>query len=104
MAQTRKPLSNLSQNEHKKELVWRKNQAFGTECHWSDVDATILRGAIDAVSKAGGALMFGVTSDGGAFSLCILQGDQKVKEYPHSPASCEETLTGMTQWYADWKL
>lgn len=89
---------------HDKAIVWRKNTGGTSECDWGAIDPNILRGAIDAVTKAGGAIMFGVTADGGAYSLCLLQGDQKVKEYPHSISDCEETLQGMINWYVDFKL
>jgi len=87
-----------------KELVWRKNTSAISTCDWSTVDANLLRGAVDSVAKAGGAIMFGITADGGAYSLCLLQGDQKVKEYPHSTEELNETLRGMIQWYVDWAL
>jgi len=104
MPQSRRQLSPNEANQIQKSLVWRKNAPTGALCDWSAIDPAILRGAVDAVTKSGGAIMFGVTADGGAFSICILQGDQKVKEYPHSTEELEEMLKGITQWYVDWKL
>lgn len=104
MAQTRKSNGVSNQAQHPTGLMWRKNTPDSGQCDWSTIDPTILRGTIDAVTKAGGAVMFGVTADGGAFSLCILQGDQKIKEYPHGTSECEETLQNITSWFVDFKL
>lgn len=84
--------------------MWRPNKASGDASDWSSVDAGLIRGCIDAVTKAGGAVMFGVTADGGAFSLCLLQNDEKLKDYPHSTAECEERLQALIDWYVDFKL
>jgi hypothetical protein len=35
------------------------------------------------VTSFGAAIMFGLTSDQGAFSICVLDSDNKIKEYPH---------------------
>jgi len=75
-----------------KVLVWKKNLQSAVPRYWSDVDPTTIRFAIDSVTRAGGAIMLGVTSDGGAYSLCILHQNEKLKEYPHSPEECVELL------------
>lgn len=84
--------------------VWRKNDRGNTVCAWSDIDATSIRGCLDAVTKAGGAFMFGLTADGGAYSICILQDNEKIKEYPHGKVECEEVLESIAHYYADYKL
>lgn len=84
--------------------MWRPNTGDNAHYNYSDIDPTILRGAIDSVARAGGAIMFGLTADGGAYSLCILQGQEKLKDYPHTPTELETRLTDLTEWYADFKL
>jgi len=84
--------------------MWRVNKNQGHSCSWGDIDATALRGAIDAVTRGGGAIMLGLTSDGGAYSVCVLQDSDKMKEYPHSAGECEEMLRGLVEWYVDMKL
>jgi len=66
------------------QLRKRSNLRPVLEIYWSDIDAAAIRLAIDAVTRAGGAIMVGRTSDGGALSVCILDGDTKIKEYPHT--------------------
>jgi len=84
--------------------VWRHNKNTGDPCSWSDIDATTFRGAVDAVTKGGGAVMFGLTSDGGAYSVCVLQDADKMKEYPHNVEECEDLLRSLIEWYVDLKL
>lgn len=85
----------------RKPLVWQKNLRSAVECYWSDIDPTIIRRAIDAVARGGGAVMFGVTSDGGAYSLCVLHDDQKLKDYPHGPDECHEALLAIEAMFVD---
>lgn len=83
-----------------KPLVWRKNASGTSVCHWSDIDSTIIRGAIDAVARAGGAIMLGVTSDGGSYSICLLHNADKIKEYPHTCEEVQELLSQITDHYS----
>lgn len=85
----------------RKPLVWQKNFRAPVECHYSDADATIIKRAIDAVARGGGAIMFGVTSDGGAYSLCVLHDDSKVKDYPHGVDELHEALLGVEAMFVD---
>lgn len=78
-----------------KPLVWQKNLRSAVECYYSDIDPATLRRAIDAVTRGGGAIMLGITSDGGAYSVCVLHDDQKLKDYPHGKEECEEALLAL---------
>lgn len=84
--------------------VWRTNKVSDNVCHWGDIDPTTLRLAIDAVTRAGGAIMLGLTSDGGAYSICVLQGNEKAKEYPHGKLEAEETLKALADWYVEFNI
>jgi len=79
----------------------RSNLRPVMEIHWSDIDAVALRLAIDAVTRAGGAIMVGRTSDGGALSVCILDGDTKIKEYPHTVEEAVALLGAIAAEYVD---
>lgn len=78
-------------------LQRRSNLRPVIEIHWSDIDATSIRGALDAVTRMGGAIMFGRTSDGGALSICILDGDSKIKEYPHTVEEAEAVMSAILE-------
>lgn len=84
-----------------KSLVWRKNASGTNVCHWSDIDSSIIRGAVDSVARSGGAIMFGVTSDGGCYSVCLLHNQDKIKEYPHDAEEASDLLEAITRHYTD---
>lgn len=84
--------------------LWKGNTPLFALCNWSDVDATRLRTCADAVTRAGGAIMLGLTSDGGAFSICVLLADEKIKEYPHGKEECEKLLVALTEHMVDLQL
>lgn len=82
-------------------LVKRTNLRPAIEIHWSDLDAIKLRGAVDALTRRGCACILGVTSDGGALSLCILDRDTKIREYPHTPLEAEQVLDAILEEYTN---
>jgi hypothetical protein len=87
-------------NKQPFKLVKRANLRPVIEIYWSDLEAVSIRGAVDAVTRAGGAILMSRTSDGGALSICILDGDCKVKEYPHTSAEAEELLAAILDQYS----
>jgi hypothetical protein len=82
-------------------LRFKKNRQADSECYYSMADAALVLQAIDAVTRSGGALMFGITSDGGAFSFLILDGDDKVREYPHGLDELTQLLRTTVVTYSD---
>lgn len=80
-------------------LAFRSNVGPAIPCYYSDADATKLRLAIDAVTRSGGAIMFGVTQDGGAYSILVLSGNDKAKEYPHTAQELMDTLAAITEHF-----
>jgi hypothetical protein len=43
--------------------------------------------------------MFGQTRDGGAYSVMVLYGDEKVKEYPRDQTDFDNLLVWLTEDY-----
>ncbi len=86
--------------ERGKLIQWRANLLPSTLMRWQDIDASLIRGAIEAVTQAGGAIILGVTRDGGALSICVLMDDQKSRDYPASIASAEEALRALIEYFA----
>lgn len=82
-------------------LAWRKNTGPAVECLYAEVSSEKLRDTIDAIARAGGAVMFGTTSDRGAFSVCVLYEGDKVKEYPHGALEMHELLDNLTANFSD---
>lgn len=79
----------------KEPFVWRKNQGPALVCTWYDIEEALIHDAVHKITKAGAAVLFGLTSDGGAFSVCVLEGDRKIREYPHGKGECEELLAAL---------
>lgn len=102
MASQHETTGNGKPTKKPQQLVWRKNLRPPVECHWSDIDPAIIRRTIDAATRAGGAVMFGVTSDGGAFSICVLHQNDKLKDYPHGKDECEQALLGVEQMFVEF--
>lgn len=80
-------------------LMWRKNLSPAVEVRWRDVDDAILATCVDKVTTNGAALILGLTSDGGAYSVCVLSGQDKVREYPHSVQECEDLLRSIGEFF-----
>jgi len=101
--QKTQPTTTEKANGRKREIgaLWKKNTPLFAICNWSDIQPEIIRGCTDAVTRAGGAIMLGLTSDGGAFSICVLHGEDKIKEYPHGRAECEDLMRELTEYFAE---
>jgi len=80
-------------------LMWRKNLSPVVEVRWRDVSEDVLATCVDKVTQNGAALILGLTSDGGAYSVCVLSGQDKVREYPHSVAECEDLLRSIGEFF-----
>lgn len=85
----------------RQETMWRLNAKSPESCLWSAVDSTLIRGALDAATRAGGAIMCSATSDGGAYSIVVLHAGEKLKEYPHGSAECEQVLRDIIEYFTD---
>lgn len=68
---------------------------------WGEIPNQVIRDAVCAVTNAGGAIMFGRTSDKGAFSITVLDGDERVREWPHTAEECEQSLRWICGMFTD---
>ena len=59
---------------------------------WAEVDGPTIKSAIHAITRDGAAVVFGRTSDGGALSLTLLDGAERIKKWPNSAADAETIL------------
>jgi hypothetical protein len=67
---------------------------------WSEVQNQAIRDVVVAVTHAGAAIMFGRTSDKGAFSITVLDGDERIREWPHTVEECESTIRWLLDMFA----
>jgi hypothetical protein len=78
---------------------WRESGQAGVECTWNDIPTVTIGTVIQSVTNAGAAIILGRTSDHGAYSICVLDGTQKIKEYPHGSEACCALLQSLIEHY-----
>lgn len=64
---------------------------------WGRIDANLIWKAIQAATNDDGAIMFGYSRDGGAYSIKVYAGGEPMKEYMHYDAEVEEFLHGILE-------
>jgi hypothetical protein len=77
----------------------RSNFRGGGTVSWIDVDTDVVIGLVRVCTEQGSAVMFGRVSDGGALSVCILDRDEKIKEYPRTADEVQKLLTWLKDDY-----
>ncbi len=80
-------------NAKKNGFAVRTNYRNVADRRWTDVPADVLTELTILCTDAGAAIMYGRTSDGGALSVCILDGDSKIKDYFREPEEVESFLS-----------
>jgi|SRR5690348_308771 len=82
-------------------LAWRENRKLRSRVDYGDIDSATLQRCLRQVTANGGAIMFGITADGGAFSVVVLHKDEKLKEYPNSAEAMEGFLQDLGDSFQD---
>lgn len=59
---------------------------------WSQVAGPLIKECIGFVTASGDAITFGRTTDGGALSVTILSGSERLKQYATTPHEAEGLL------------
>lgn len=77
----------------------RASRRHSVSADWSAADGELIRDAIAAVSRDGGALRFGYTRDGGAYAIGILGDGEPYTEYVRPVDDIDEWLRDfVTDW------
>jgi len=79
--------------------VVRANLRMVRTVSWNDLADSTIADMVRLVAGYGAAIMFGVTSDQGAFSICVLDNTNKIKEYPHDADGVEAVLIWLRDEY-----
>lgn len=77
----------------------RPNLRVVNSVSWDDIAPRLVYELVKLVTHNGGAIMFGRTSDGGALSLCVLDNQNKVKEYPRDETDVDAIFTWLRDVY-----
>lgn len=79
--------------------VVRPNFRLVPSVSWNDIAPQLIAELVRLCTKHGAAVMFGRTSDGGSLSLCILDNQNKVKEYPRDATDVNNIFTWLRDVY-----
>ena len=77
----------------------RPNGRHGDGVSYAAINPDTVRSIVQAVATSGGAVMFGQTRDGGAYSVMILMDDEKIKEYPRDQTDFDNLLVWLVEEY-----
>lgn len=66
---------------------------------WAAASATVLGELIQSVTAKGGAIRFGFTRDGGAYSVGFYYGDDRTTEYCRPSEDLDEFLEKWIEFY-----
>lgn len=82
-------------DEHKSGLERAVEQRQGRRkkgISWGNLDPAEIGRFVRLCCDTGNGLVLGITSDGGALSITVLNGNTKIKEYPSSEEDWEDIL------------
>lgn len=77
----------------------RPNGRHGDGVSYAAINPDTIRGIVQAVANSGGAVMFGQTRDGGAYSVMVLLDDEKIKEYPRDQTDFDNLMVWLIDEY-----
>jgi len=87
----------VAKNEAKRRVTY----AQGNTADWETASHELIVRAIGVISRAGGAVRFGYTRDGGAYAIGIMGDGEPYTEYIRPTESVDEYLTALI---AQWEL
>lgn len=67
---------------------------------WSDISNQELRDAVCAITDQGAAILLGTTTDRGALSITVLDGDQRIREWPHTAEETSKVLRWLVAMFS----
>lgn len=97
----KRPMSNRNNTEgtasSSKYASALSKKARGGTIKWSQVNGPLIKDCIGFVTASGDAITFGRTTDGGALSVTILSGNDRLKDYASTVAEAEEMLLSIIE-------
>lgn len=68
---------------------------------WRDIPAVEIGTMVQFITSSGEAVILGCTSDGGAVSITILSGDDRIRQFPASVQAWDVFRDWVTDSYQD---
>jgi hypothetical protein len=66
---------------------------------YDSVSKDVIHAAITTITDNGCAILLSRTADGGAYSITMLDGDERVRDWPHDAEGCEKSLKWMASMF-----
>lgn len=82
-------------SQHERGNTARNKKRTRIQMTWMQVDPHYLRSCVHDITSAGCAVVLGRTTNGSALSVCILAGNDKVRDYIGSMDDIEPVLEGL---------
>ncbi len=79
----------------------RERRHTGSVLDLSSIDADALKRALEAVLKRAVGITFGVTRDGGALSVTLLDNGENVREYVRATEDINQYLAGLAEDFGE---
>lgn len=90
------------QKQHAEQLLNRRvNRGNVQPADWREASPDKIAAVVCLITRAGLAIQFGTTSDGGAYSLRIVGGKEPVAEYVRPSEDIDLHLDGLIQDFSD---
>jgi hypothetical protein len=86
--------TNTTRGEYKDR---RATRSSSEPASWNAVQPTTIAALVQAATACGGCAILGITSDGGALSITVIVGNDRVREYPRD----NQGVLDFTQWLAE---
>jgi len=84
-------------NSHKP--LFERASGVGGSADWTAANGTLMARAVASIGKEGGALRFGYTRDGGAYSIGVYDGDEKRTIYVSPNEDIDQVLQELIEYY-----
>jgi hypothetical protein len=77
----------------------RPNFRGAGQCDYKTIEDATIADLVRACARNGAAVMFGLTSDKGAYSIVVLSDNDKIKEYPNDKEGFERLASWVAEVY-----
>jgi len=84
----------------KKALPTNKRSGHGV-ADWANANPTLVLELVTVVGFQGGAVRYGYTKDGGAYSIGLYLGDQSKTYYCNESEGIDDTIKELIQYFKD---
>ena len=89
-------------SDERKSVFGNKSTGVGSLSHvadWANASSTAVGRLVECVTSKGGAVRFGLSRDGGAYSVGFYYGEDRTTEYCKPTEDLDKFLEGWSEFY-----